>query len=186
MNTSILCAAIGLTPIALATTTQASLIEWRIAQGGNGHFYEVVNVSSSIDWTTARDLAVQSGGYLATLTNAQENSFVADLVQANNENAFLGGFQVDPTAPPNVGWTWVTGETWDYTSWANGEPNDQGSPNEPVLEMWTNREWNDCPFSGSGYSQFAYVVEYAAPAPGALALIAIAGATGSRRRRVPL
>ncbi len=182
MNTSILCAAIGLTPIALATTTQASLIEWRVAQGGNGHFYEVVNVENPIVWATARAFAVQSGGHLATITSAQENAFIAGLVQESDRDAFLGGYQANPSSPPNSGWSWVTDEAWDFTAWADGEPNDDGPPNESHLEMLASGDWNDCRITGSDHDQFAYVVEYATPAPGAIALLAICGLTASRRR----
>lgn len=166
----------------ITARSDAAMIQWSVASGGNEHWYEVVNVSSPITWTAAKDAASLAGGYLATLTTAAEDQFVANLVQANNRNAFLGGYQIDPSAPPNVGWTWVTGEEWAFTNWASGEPNDQGSPNESFLEMWTNRYWNDAPHSGSGYAQYAYVVEVV-PAPGVLPLLAAAGLFGRRRRQ---
>lgn len=158
-----------------------SLVEWSVSSGGNGHFYEVVKVTTSIDWNAARAAAEARGGYLATLTSAGENAFVAQLVTQSGENAFLGGYQATPTAPANETWTWVTGETWNFTSWAAGEPNDQGS-NEAYLEMWTNTYWNDCPVSGSNYSQFAYVVEVV-PSPAGVAVFCLTAPLMRARRR---
>lgn len=175
-----LSAPIGLAAL-LSQTTHAALTQWRVDQGGNGHSYEVVNVASPIGWDAAKTQAESRGGYLATLTSAAENDFVGTLVQANGRNAFLGGFQIDPSAPANVGWAWVTGETWSYTNWAAGEPNDQGSPSEWVLEMWSNRLWNDVPNAGSGYAEWAYVVEVV-PAPSAAIVMLLGLRTTARRR----
>lgn len=160
---------------------RAGLVEWSSAGGGNGHFYEVVVVSTAISWTSARDAAVAAGGHLATITSAGENAFVSSLVTLSGQNAFLGGYQVDPGASANAGWAWVTGEEWGYTNWAGGEPNDQGSPNESFLEMWGGGVWNDVPEAGSGYSQFAYVVEFV-PGPGGFAIVGAVGFAVGRRR----
>ena len=102
----------------------------------NGHYYEYVS-SPGIFWTAAKTQAEELSfkglhGYLATVTSAQETSFFAsDLPDALTNNSFLGGFQ-DTSAPdysePSGGWRWVTGEAWDYTNWANGEPNNAGEP----------------------------------------------------------
>ena len=135
-------------------------VQWRVEDGGNGHWYEVINVSSRINWNEAKAQSIIQSGFLATLTSQGENNFVANLVHNNGRNAFLGGFQIDPSSPANIGWAWVTGEQWSYTNWSEGEPNDQGSPNESFLEMWGNTKWNDVPVQGSGYSELAYVVEW--------------------------
>lgn len=121
------------------------------------------------------------GGYLATLTSAAENAFVAALVSAGGRNAFLGGYQSNPWALANETWTWVTGEAWDFTAWTDGEPNDQGSPNESFLEMFTIGSWNDVPELGSGYAEYAYVVEIV-PSPAA-ALCALCAPLALRYRR---
>jgi hypothetical protein len=38
------------------------------------------------------------------------------------------------------GWQWITGESWGYTNWNTGEPNDSGG-DEYVLAV--NNIWND-------------------------------------------
>lgn len=160
----------------------AGPIRWDASQGGNGHLYELVLTGSPIGWDAAKAACEARGGHLATITSAAENDFVANLVVAGGRNAFLGGYQIDPSAPADVGWTWVTGEAWSYTNWAGGEPNDQGSPSEWVLEMWTNRQWNDVPNAGSGYAEYAYVFE-SVPAPGAATLVSMALLSSRRRTR---
>ena len=162
---------------------EAALVEWSVASGGNGHFYEVVQLSSPIGWNAARTAAEARGGHLATLTSWDEHAFVAALVTAGGRNAFLGGYQANPSAPANETWTWVTGETWDFTAWAGGEPNDQGNPNESYLEMYTIGLWNDVPEAGSGYAEFAYVVEVVPAPAGAVILLAAPLPFGRPRRR---
>jgi len=161
---------------------EAALVEWSVASGGNGHSYEVVQLSSPIGWNAARAAAEVRGGHLATLTDWSEHAFVAALVTAGGRNAFLGGYQANPSAPANETWTWVTGEAWDFTAWADGEPNDQGSPNESFLEMYTIGYWNDVPEAGSGYAEYAYVVEVV-PAPATALLLAATPLARCRRRR---
>ncbi len=70
---------------------------------------------------------------LATLTSAEENDFVFNGIDCpdywaidgagNNEGPNLGGFQFDKNSEPAGDWAWATGETWSYTNWTPGEPN---------------------------------------------------------------
>ncbi len=46
------------------------------------------------------------------------------LLDGELQGMWYGGFQPPGVTPPNSGWEWVTGEPWDYTNWAPGEPND--------------------------------------------------------------
>lgn len=92
----------------------------------NGHYYEVVQ-PGELDWNQARAAAMLKGGYLATLTSAEENTFVWDLLASHNASLsrhsaynrwfWLGGYQQHPAAEPADGWAWVTGEPWVYTNW---------------------------------------------------------------------
>src|SRR5436190_21444639 len=62
--------------IALPFTTRASEpVQWTTAAGGNGHYYQVVSVTNGISWQQARNAAASMGGYLATVTSAEENDF---------------------------------------------------------------------------------------------------------------
>ncbi len=59
-------------------TSYAAPVQWTAGTGANGHFYDVV--LSNITWTEARLAAVGAGGYLATITSAEEQAFIATLV----------------------------------------------------------------------------------------------------------
>ena len=95
--------------------TWAQLVEWPVAQGGNGHFYEVVQRVGGITWGNANLAATNQGGYLATITSAEENAFVFNIatqiatVWYNGFGPWLGGIQPAGSVEPGGGWSWVTG-----------------------------------------------------------------------------
>ncbi len=116
----------------LVPYTMATPVQWSIADGGNGHYYEAILEPDGISWTDA-DIAASSkvgDWHLVTISSAEENAFVYDLV--NDDPAFwkkggtsgnwggpwIGGYQVNDTGP----WHWVTGEPFDYKNWGPLEP----------------------------------------------------------------
>jgi hypothetical protein len=177
----------------LASCAAAAVTQWRTEDGGNGHYYEPVLSQTRVTWEDARALAESRGGYLATLTSAAEDAFVFSIVSSNLEywssnnygGPWLGGYQPDPSVPASVGWEWVTGETWEYTNWALGEPGDQGGPGgrESYLHFVNfSGEWND--FANNGNSTFSYIIEWnMIPSPSPVGLLIAAGLVMSRRRR---
>ena len=64
----------------LVPGTMASPVQWSIADGGNGHYYEAVLVPEGISWTDADLIASSKAGdwHLATISSAEENDFVYD------------------------------------------------------------------------------------------------------------
>jgi hypothetical protein len=123
-----------------------SINQWRIEDGGNGHWYKIEY--GNYTWQEAFDLATSVGGYLATLTSAEENEWVWEYA-ANPEGwgAHLGGYQ-DLEAPdytePDGGWRWVTGEEWSFTNWPSNQP-DNANGQEHWLHFYssTSSVWND-------------------------------------------
>ena len=160
-----------------ATLAEASPVEWTVASGGNGHFYELVTTPTL--YVDAVTTAAGMGGYLATVTSAAENAFLAGLLTTGFP-AWLGGFQ-NPANPgyvePAGGWEWSTGEPFVYTNWAGGEPGDTftGTPdlggNEDHLGMngapAILGTWFDINGSPGYGALIDYFVEYdsAPPAP---------------------
>ena len=129
----------------------------------NGHYYKFV--SQSLDWTAAEQAAEVAGGYLATITSAQENAFIFNLT--GGSDAWLGG---SDAATEGV-WEWVTGPEADtnfwnggtggsapadqYANWQPGsEPNNSG--NEDYVHMWGGGLWND---HTQGHA-IGYVIEF--------------------------
>lgn len=150
----------------------------------NGHFYEVIDNGSSINWNTALSNAAASDfyglqGYLVTVTSADENTFIANKLATNT---WMGA---SDAASEGI-WRWVTGpegledsgqgryfsdqdKTGScsantgsavggyYVNWRSGEPNDCGS-GEDVAHFYSGAgDWNDFPASGSVSS---YAIEY--------------------------
>jgi len=134
----------------------------------NGHSYEVVVVTEPITWPDAQAAAVDVGGYLATLTSAEENLFVFNLVCGTPgawthpaefaEGPWLGGSD----AASEGNWQWVTGEPWGYAPWFRSDLPDDWGTGEDYLCFWSVGNpaptWNDA--SAPQSSIYSYVVEY--------------------------
>jgi len=132
----------------------------------NGHWYTAVAAAGNWDAANAAaQLMTFQGitGHLATLTSAQENSFVAtNLPAAAAARYWLGGYQdrsATDYSEPAGGWRWVTGEPWAYTNWTSGEPNDSGP--EDFLLFSVDGSWNDG--KAYDYDRPGYVVEFDSP-----------------------
>jgi hypothetical protein len=136
---------------------------------GTGHYYEYVPVPGGITWSNALSAASASlyngmPGHLATVTSDGENSFLMSM-GIPGSGAWLGGIQSPPdTTVPDADWQWITGESWNYTHWWSGEPNDGAGNPEFELSIggvtapfgW----WNDCPI---WLTLEGYFVEYEPP-----------------------
>ena len=136
-------------------------VQWRVADGGNGHWYEMFVPVQGLTWNAAASIATARGGHLATLTSIAENDHAYQLAHAtahawvNLENGtltgpWLGGVQDHSSADyrePAGGWTWVTHEPWGFTRWSVGDPSDSG--NQDVIAMsgsccsTDGPDWND-------------------------------------------
>src|SRR6187549_3712268 len=68
-----------------AISAPSEWVQWDVSSGGNGHWYKPVPGFPGLTWTFANELAQAEGGYLATITSAEENAFVFSLV-ANDPN----------------------------------------------------------------------------------------------------
>ena len=149
---------------------------------GNGHFYEFIE-AKDISWNDAKAAAEARTlygmqGYLATITSAAENDFVAAKLAGN------GWIGASDAGAEGV-WKWVTGPeagtqfssgsnavNGQYENWAPGEPNDykfggQVPEGEEYIHFWgdgvNKGTWNDFPNSvvpGFGLSIAGYIVEY--------------------------
>lgn len=113
---------------------------------GNGHSYAIVDYPGETWDSAGADLAtLLPGFYLATITSAEEQEFITGLYFWNSiGELWLGGVQVPITeTDAAAGWTWVTGEAWDYANWADGEPNDAGVPGMEQHLAMDFFGWND-------------------------------------------
>ena len=137
--------------IASSAVKAQEAVQWRVQDGGNGHWYQFMPVGSYGSWSSASDAASQYGGHLATLTTAAELAFIEGLVACVGCPGYgpswaIGGFQ-DKTSPsyaePTGGWKWITGEPWAFAPWALGEPNDLGGTEDLLYLVCNFHGFND-------------------------------------------
>ena len=142
--------AAGLCLAFMIGTANAVPVQWNAGAGANGHWYDLVD--STLSWTDAEVAAESAGGYLATITSAEEQAFVSSLltsyVAGDNLNVtsgyMIGGFQPAGSPEPGGNWQWVTPEVWNYEIWGTGEPNNlYGYENYLYMDERYGWEWND-------------------------------------------
>jgi len=138
-----------------ASAGAQTAVQWRVSDGGNGHWYQ--RNGQVLSWAAARQFAVARGGDLATLTTKAESNFAFE-VDGRIGNCWLGGFQVAGACEPTCEWAWVTGEAWVFSAWRPGQP-DNTSGTEESLCFWGGEAvWND----GTGSVAAPSVIEWSA------------------------
>jgi hypothetical protein len=123
-------------------------VQWRVEDGGNGHWYQWTSWGQFASTHEAFLFAEARGAYLATLTTANEEGFVqanaiagSCLFTAGSE-ALIGLLQDKGAGEPSGGWRWVTNETLIYSNWRASEPSNSGSV-EDVGFLNRSGGWND-------------------------------------------
>jgi hypothetical protein len=178
---------------AFVCPAQGAPTQWTAAAGGNDHWYEFFS-AGAISWDDARSNALGAGGYLATITSGEENTFVTNLVPTTSDStAWLGASDIALEGS----FRWMdgpeAGSTLTYTNFAPGEPNNVGGTEHYVAIYGLSTPfpccqrglWNDAAGNSTGY-----VLEWTAlpvPEPGAYALmlagLGLVSFAASRRKR---
>jgi len=87
----------GAVALVASSASAASVVEWRVSDGGNGHFYDVVRSQSRLTWEDARAQAVELGGHLTTLTSVAEDQLNSLLAEKFDTPDMQGGWKdVEP------------------------------------------------------------------------------------------
>lgn len=179
---------------AASAEAQWTLGQWNL--GPNGHYYAVEQITGPTNgWLIARSqaqaLTAPDGAPvdLATLTSSAENEFVFSGIDSpsywildsagNNEGPNLGGYQFDKLNEPAGDWAWVTGETWSFTKWSPGSPNNQSGVEDYLTFIGIggvrSSDWNDISSETSPVTQDSinYYVAESVPEPAMLAMLGL-------------
>ncbi len=199
--------------VAHAFLIKSEIMVWRAEEGGNNHGYQIVRNCESrrsgcfspldlVKWDEARDLATESGGYLATITSVEESDFVnlfvdstffgrvGSLLVPSTDNWWVGGYQTPDTLDPTADWNWITGEPFEFTNWGPGEPNDFSGVNEQFLHLSRSSifptdliAWND-EGNIANLGIYAFVIEFdTVPEPSTACLMIFACLSHANRWR---
>ncbi|MBQ7170282.1 MAG: putative Ig domain-containing protein, partial [Synergistaceae bacterium] len=128
------------------------ICEWGDSSGGNeavfnGHRYRVY--SDAMTWDEAKAFCEKQGGHLATITSQEEQNVVERLIASGGKWAYWLGATDDASGL----WTWITGEDFSYTHFAEGEPEGSGNclqmygthPDDENLNYIVLGYWDDTP-----------------------------------------
>ena len=110
-----------------------------------GHYY--LTVPQRMTWVEAVAYSESLGGYLVTISDEEENRFVADLGQTMYDGWVKhNSFWIGLTDEGQEGrFLWVTGESNSYTNWGGGEPNNSGNEDYVTIGQISHDSWNDHP-----------------------------------------
>ena len=129
---------VGVSGLAFAWPAAGGTVtEWRVIDGGNGHWYEAVNSAVARSPESWFSFAQGRGGYVVSIRSAQENAVVYSIAWQGEEftQAVIGGRRLQSNGP----FGWISGESWDYAQWARNEPS---CSCERYLMLYTSG-WND-------------------------------------------
>ena len=178
---------VGLVASAIVATAASAqtAVEWKVSEGGNGHWYLSRVVGEGVTWEQARDSAIAAGGALSSIETFGERNFVFQTFtrslmptifvrQESGSTAWfgpwIGGYQDPNSQEPLGGWRWLTGGDFNpqLTYCCN---NDCAGRNEDRLHLYTIDggvlSWNDLPSVViCGRQPISYLIEWSADCNG--------------------
>ena len=138
------------TLLAASAVHAQQAVQWRVEDGGNGHWYAQLNYGGGRTYTEAKLLCESRGGHLATITSSGEQQMVCDVL-----TTLTGWIGAERTG---AGWGWCTGEPWTYGSICSP------TPNADRVQLYGCTCWNDT-FDGDTLTESA-IIEWSADCNG--------------------
>ena len=97
----------------------ADAVQWRVEDGGNGHWYRLANLAAPSAWVQARQHALMMGADLVSIPSAEVQAFVVPLLGAaivpnGGGGVWIGAYQLSGDPEPG-GFRWVSGDVFGYT-----------------------------------------------------------------------
>ncbi len=158
--------AAALAGVVVSGAAAQDAVQWRVEDGGNGHWYAGFQHGVVLAWDEAKALSRSKGGHLATPSTAAENIWIRESVAddaslwsaTNIVGPWFGGYRL-----AGEDWAWVDGSEWSYENWHPGNPNIALSSNAGLLfweRSWTFG-WQDWDSQLASKSS-SYLVEWSA------------------------
>ncbi len=92
-----------------------------------------------LTWNDAKIFAEMQGGHLATITSEEELSFINSFIYSASESYYiLGGYKSSDSK-----YKWVTDEKFEFSNWAENEPNNDSGIEHYLMAYRNSGEWND-------------------------------------------
>jgi hypothetical protein len=109
-------------------------VQWRVEDGGNGHWYQLRSMTTNVSWHDASRQAVAAGGHLATLNSREEYEWLRQTCFPTyaGSKLLLGGIQRDSRSAV---WEWITGEPFTTEPWMGDFSNDGANGKAHVLSL---------------------------------------------------
>ena len=120
----------------------------------NGHYYALINRAKY--WNAANEDCTGMGGYLASVTSAEEDGFLYEIIKnagTGETSYWIGGND----AAAEGTWTWSNGEPFSYANWNRGEPNDQNGQDYARIYC-SSGFWDDA--GDNNYNNYYYICEW--------------------------
>ncbi|MBR2646206.1 MAG: C-type lectin domain-containing protein [Clostridia bacterium] len=120
----------------------------------NGHYYTVHSVRVS-DYLDAQRYCNAAGGYLASVSSAEENAFLAQLIsETGYDSAYIG--LSDTYAEGR--WVWATGEAKSYENWTTEPSTETDEGDYTVLSA--DGAWSVADFVKNAGQKYVFVCEW--------------------------
>ena len=182
--------AAALAGVVMSGAAAQDAVQWRVEDGGNGHWYAVIIEQETTAWTAARSAAMERGGDLASLESEMEqqwaftsfgpdpypNAWNNQLQPAATQfGPWIGGVQDPDGEEPLGGWHWLTGVPFNPSGPTCCNDLCSSVRNEDRLHLYrgsgsTTVTWNDIPDDpepcSSALSQVSALIEWSADCNG--------------------
>jgi hypothetical protein len=151
---ALLASVAGVAGLSCVDGALGDAVEWRVADGGNGHWYELG--SAVLRWPAAQELALQRGGNLVSITSLAEDNLVRSV--AGSHLVWIGGRRSESNF--NV-FVWVDGSPWVFSRFQQGEPNTCNPCGAAFYFLSAPQGWDDTGLSFNDPG-FRPLIEYSA------------------------
>lgn len=130
----------------------------KTAKEYNGNYYDVIDIP--LTWDEAKERCERKGGHLATITSTEENEWIVKNINPSDTHyCWLGGER-----DISGNWMWITGEEWQFSSFAEGQPDYYNSSEYYLCTYSPANSWNDSDVEGNNGNLWCsisgYIIEW--------------------------